>query len=130
MAAKISEDPGVGSNEGRLGYFPASGKMDPAFSKAAFALARIGDVSEPVKTQYGWQLIRLDGRKAASVRPFEDVKPDILAAMRRQYIQEQQNAILAAIRNDPAIKVNQTALDALTTPVSLPFDQAPGTKKP
>ena len=123
LAAQVSEDPSVRSNEGKLGYFPAKGKMDPAFSDAAFALAKVGDVSEPVKTQFGWHVIRLDGRKPGGTRSFEDAKPEILAAMRQQYVQDQQAAVLAAIRNDPQLKVNQPALDALSaspSPASAP----------
>ena len=127
LAAQVSEDPSARSNAGRLGYFSAKGKMDPAFSKAAFALAREGDVSEPVKTQFGWHLIRLDGRKPAGTLSFEEAKAEILAAMRQQYIQDQQAAAVAAIRNDPQIKVNQPALDSLSTPLS-PSSEPPNAK--
>lgn len=129
LATQISEDPSAKSNHGRLGFFPVKGKMDAAFSAAAFALAKVGDISEPVKTSSGWHLIRLDGRRAGGVRPFDEVKHEIVAEMRQRYIVDQRTAALMAIRNDPAIVVNQPALDALSIPTP-PIESAQQTTKP
>jgi len=70
-------------------------------------------VSEPVSTPFGWHLIRLDGRRPARELSFDEAKPQILADLRTQYIAERRDAALNAIRNDPAIKANQAAIDAL-----------------
>jgi peptidyl-prolyl cis-trans isomerase C len=116
LATQVSEDPSAKSNHGHLGFFPASGRMDPAFSKAAFALAKPGEVSEPVRTPFGWHIIRLEDRKPASTRPFEEVKARIIADMRRQYLEKARGDAVAAIRNDPALQVNQAAIDGLIEP--------------
>jgi len=129
LAAQLSDDPSAKSNHGRSGFFPLKGKMDPTFSATAFALAKVGDISEPVKTKLGWDLIRLDERRASGIRPFDEVKSEIVAEMRQRYITEQRTAALMAIRNDPAIVVNQPALDALSVPPP-PIEAPPQKTKP
>lgn len=58
LAREYSEDPGSGQNGGSLGEF-GKGQMVPEFEKAAFALAE-GEISQPVKSDFGWHVIRLD----------------------------------------------------------------------
>lgn len=62
MAREVSEDPGSGSKGGDLGWF-AEGVMVEPFWNAVTALENIGDISEPVKTQFGWHLIKLTGKR-------------------------------------------------------------------
>ncbi|MCB5262248.1 MAG: peptidylprolyl isomerase [Candidatus Cloacimonetes bacterium] len=58
LAREYSEDPGSGQNGGSLGEF-GKGQMVPEFEKAAFALQE-GEISQPVKSDFGWHIIRLD----------------------------------------------------------------------
>jgi peptidyl-prolyl cis-trans isomerase C len=60
---------------GSLGKF-GKGQMVPEFEQAAFKL-EIGKVSDPVKTQFGYHLIKVDEREESSVKPFEEVKISI-----------------------------------------------------
>lgn len=60
---------------GDLGFF-TRGKMVPEFEEAAFSL-EVGQVSEPVKTQFGYHLIRLDDKKPADQKEFEEVRSEI-----------------------------------------------------
>lgn len=112
LAKEVSEDPTSLRNSGRLDYFD-KGQMDPAFSDAAFALQNVGDVSEPVRSSFGYHIIRLEGRHPASVRTFEQVKHSILAEERVKYIEAQRDIALAPMKSDPATKVNQPAIDSL-----------------
>jgi peptidyl-prolyl cis-trans isomerase SurA len=57
---------------GELQWF-SIGTMIPAFAEPAFQLKNIGDVSEPVKTQYGWHLIKLKDRRP--IEPFNELEP-------------------------------------------------------
>ncbi len=86
LARKYSKD---GSKEfgGDLGYFTYE-EMVPEFSKAVFALKK-GQVSKPVKTDYGWHIIKLVDRKKVGARPFEEVAPGIRSLLLRQKVQQE-----------------------------------------
>ncbi len=114
VARELSEDPSAGQNAGRLDWFVAT-EMDPAFAAAAFALAKDGDVSEPVQSRFGWHLIRLDGKKPAGQRSFDEVKGTIIEEMKQRYVVAQREAAVAGLRG-PEVKVNQPAIDALYAP--------------
>lgn len=59
-AAEVSLCPS-GANGGDLGHF-GRGMMVKPFEDAAFALEKVGQISEPVQTQFGWHLIQLTGK--------------------------------------------------------------------
>jgi peptidyl-prolyl cis-trans isomerase C len=115
LAKELSEDPSALRNGGHMDYFDKA-QMDPAFADAAFALKNAGDVSEPVRSSFGYHLIRFEGRHPASMRPFDQVKETILADERAKFIDEQRETAFSPIKNDPATKVNQTAIEALIIP--------------
>lgn len=73
-----------GSKEagGDLGYFTAA-EMVPEFSKAAFAL-KTGALSTPVKTDFGWHIIRLEERKMGAAQPYDQVKSAIKGVLMRK----------------------------------------------
>lgn len=77
LARKYSEDPSSKDKGGKLPAF-AQGVMDSSFEKAAFALEKTGEVSEPVSTQFGWHLIRLDGIEPGHGADFNQVKDDVI----------------------------------------------------
>ena len=87
VAKEYSQDPGSAENGGELPEF-SRGMMVPEFEAAAFALKNSGDVSEPVKTQFGWHIIKLEGKTPEAVIPFEQVKARILQDLREQKTQE------------------------------------------
>lgn len=70
LAKQYSEDPGSKDNNGDLGYFPR-GEMVPEFEEAAFALD-VGEVSGLVKTEYGYHIIKVEGKKT-----LEDLKGEM-----------------------------------------------------
>jgi len=117
VAAEVSDDPTAKTNGGGLGWF-GPGKMDPAFTKAAFALKNTGDFSEPVQSSFGWHIIRLDGRRPPQDMPWEQARKVIMTELKQRHVVETRDAKLNAIRNDPNLKINQAAIDALV--VKLP----------
>jgi len=72
VAKAESDDKGSGANGGDLDFFNR-GHMTPPFDQAAFALP-VGQISEPVKTQFGYHLIDVQKHET---RSFEDVRPEI-----------------------------------------------------
>ncbi|MEO8753814.1 MAG: peptidylprolyl isomerase [Casimicrobiaceae bacterium] len=113
LAHEASDDPSAKANNGTLGWFTQK-EMDPAFGEAAFALKNAGDLSEPVLSQFGWHIIRLDGRRPAAVRSYDEAHDEIMAQLRKRYVDEKKDEVLAAIRRDPKTQVNRDAVDALT----------------
>lgn len=96
-AAKENSSCPSGREGGMLGDF-GRGQMVPEFEEACFSM-EIGAISEPVKTQFGYHLIRLNGKNAAEAIPFERIKEEL----RRRLLAEKQEA---AYRS----KVNQLAI--------------------
>jgi peptidyl-prolyl cis-trans isomerase C len=74
-----------GKNGGDLGFF-GEGQMVPEFSKAAFAL-KVGEVSLPVKTKFGWHLIKVEDRRETNFPPFADLKDRIVSHLAQQKAQ-------------------------------------------
>ena len=77
LAKAESDDTGSGANGGDLGSF-THGRMVKEFDQAAFTLP-VGQVSEPVKTQFGYHIIQVESRGA---KPYEEVKPQIEAKLK------------------------------------------------
>jgi peptidyl-prolyl cis-trans isomerase C len=75
-----SDDKG---NDGNLGTF-GRGRMVPEFEQAAYAL-KPGELSEPVKTQFGWHLIQLHERIPEKITPFDEIKQKVV-----QYLTERK----------------------------------------
>src|SRR5882757_7430638 len=74
LAKKESKDPGA-SDGGDLGFFTKD-QMVPEFSATAFALEP-GKISDPVKTQFGWHVIKVEEKRTRKAPDFEQVKPQI-----------------------------------------------------
>jgi len=90
MARENSDDPGSAETGGDLGYF-GRGLMEPDFEETAFSLGQ-GEVSEPVLTSFGYHIIKVTGIREKVVKPFADVRDEILAqfqtdAAERQYFE-------------------------------------------
>lgn len=116
LADQISDDAGSAQNGGELGWF-AQKDMDPAFGAAAFALAKPGDISEPVQSQFGWHVIKLNDKRPAAVKTYEEARESIMAELRRRYVEQKREEAVVAIRRDPKTDVNRDAVVALTPKV-------------
>ncbi len=87
VAKEVTEDPSGKANGGDLGYFSKE-QMVPEFSETAFKLDK-GQISEPVKTQFGWHVIKVEDKRVKPMPKFEDVKPQI-----EQYVTRKAQAEL------------------------------------
>ena len=122
IAKKESDDLGSGARGGELGEF-GRGQMVPEFEKAAFE-AKVGDVTQVVRTQFGYHIIKIEKHDHT---PFEQVKP-VLERNERQ-------ARVQAKLDELKTKSNPTFNEAYFAPAAPPATPAPvqpatdGTKK-
>ena len=86
MAEKYSEDPGSAKEGGSLGWI-GKGRTVPEFEKAAFSLP-IGQISDLVKSSYGFHIIRVDARQEAHMKTLEEVKDQIEPILKQQKAQQ------------------------------------------
>ncbi|MGE0083765.1 MAG: SurA N-terminal domain-containing protein [Desulfococcaceae bacterium] len=87
LANEYSEDPGSKGQGGHLGEFKKDAMVKP-FSDKAFSM-KAGEISEPVRTQFGWHIIKVEKVNEASEKKLEDVKEDI----RRKLAEEKAKAL-------------------------------------
>ncbi len=97
---------------GDLGWF-GKGSMVPAFEKAAFGLKE-GEISPIVKTEFGYHIIKLTGKRPAGIRPFDEVKDQIKAALMPQ-IQQQ---VFAKLKDDLKKGAKIEIMDSVPAPNS------------
>lgn len=86
VAKEKSIDTASAENGGDIGYVLQE-ELVPEFGDVAFIL-KVGEVSKPVKTQYGWHIIKVEDIRPAEFMPFEDVKDGIIQRLQEQAIQE------------------------------------------
>lgn len=87
LAKELSQDSGSAQQGGDL-EFIQRGQMDTAFEEAAFALESIGDVSEPVETEFGYHLVKLTDTQAAEEQSFSDVQQEVESLYRYQQAED------------------------------------------
>ncbi|MBP6941108.1 MAG: peptidylprolyl isomerase [Syntrophorhabdaceae bacterium] len=89
LSKKYSIDPNAKASGGEIGFHP-KGTLLPEYEAAAFKLTKVGQVAGPVKSQFGYHIIRLEGAKPPAYVSFDEVKDFI----RQQLIQDKQKELL------------------------------------
>lgn len=92
IAKKDSKDPGSGANGGDLDWAPAASYV-PEFSEAMVKLNKGQMTDAPVKSQFGWHIIRVDDVREAEMPKFDDVKPQLQQQMTQQKLQKYQQEL-------------------------------------
>ena len=92
IAKKSSKDPGSGANGGDLDW-AAAGSYVKEFSEAMVKLEKGKMTDAPVKTQFGYHIIRLDDMREAQLPKFEDVKPQIAQQLQQQKLAKYQEEL-------------------------------------
>ncbi len=92
IAKKQSKDPGSGANGGDLDWAAAASYVTE-FSEAMVKLDKGQMTDAPVKSQFGWHVIRVDDIREAQLPPFEEVKPQIEQQMTQQKMVEFQQSL-------------------------------------
>jgi peptidyl-prolyl cis-trans isomerase C len=96
LAKEKSKDPGSKDQGGDLGFFSKE-QMVPEFAEAAFKLEK-GQISDPVKSQFGWHVIRVDDKRAKQPPTFEQVKGQIENFVQRKAQAELVQKLRAAAK--------------------------------
>jgi peptidyl-prolyl cis-trans isomerase D len=96
VAKKHSDDPGSGAQGGSLGEFP-KGTMVSAFESALDKL-KVGEISEPVLTPFGYHIIKLEDSKEERIKPLAEVREEVIQSLKQ--IKAQQRARRTAKRID------------------------------
>jgi peptidyl-prolyl cis-trans isomerase C len=115
LAATLSEDATTRGARGRRGPV-ARGDLDATLAAAAFDLANPGDLAPVVRVRDGFFVVRLDERRPAGSRTFDEAKPDIMAMLRQRHIEAAREALYQSLGAGKELVVNQAAIDALRTP--------------
>lgn len=119
LAKEFSQDPGSAQQGGDLGWSERKVWVAP-FADAAFSM-KVGEIRGPVKTQFGYHILRLDGIKEASVKTFEQAKSDLEAEYRRGEAERQFNSLQDQLA-DAALQ-NATDIDAVAHKAGLAVEQ-------
>jgi peptidyl-prolyl cis-trans isomerase C len=106
VAAEVTKDPAGKTEGGDLGWFTKD-KMVPEFADAAFKLKK-GEISDPVKSQFGWHIIQLEDRRMKTFPAFEQVQPQAA-----RYVQQKaQSDLITSLRKDAKIERNDAPAPA------------------
>ncbi len=102
LAKELSEEPGAKESAGDLGFFTKD-RMVPEFANAAFS-QKIGDISQPVRSQFGWHVIKVTETKPAGTVPFPEVKDQITAYLKSNTQREAVQAVLKKLKESAKIE--------------------------
>lgn len=97
---KFSDDPSKSSNHGLITGATTT-RVVAEFRQAAEALADIGDISPPVKTTFGYHILKLVERTPAHQRSFEEVREEMIKELENEYVAKQVQVHLAGLRGQP-----------------------------
>jgi peptidyl-prolyl cis-trans isomerase C len=102
LAKELSEEPGAAQSGGDLGFFPKD-RMVPEFANAAFQ-QKIDEIGEPVKTQFGWHVIKVTDKKDAGTVPFNEVEDQITAYLKSTGQRESAQKVMQELKESAKIQ--------------------------
>lgn len=88
---------------GDLGFF-RRGVMVPAFDKAAFTL-KLGEVSDPIRTNFGWHVLKVEERRAVGVAAYEELRPKLELQLRQQKTEKFVDQYIQELKKKAVIEV-------------------------
>ncbi len=119
LAKQKSTEPGAAQSGGDLGYFTAD-KMVKPFADAAFAL-KVGEISQPIQTQFGWHIIQVLDRRPAAKPTLDELSDQI----RQQLYGQKFRDLLAKLQAGATITIADPALKAQVDAQMAPPPAAP-----
>ncbi|MHB8919769.1 MAG: peptidylprolyl isomerase [Halothiobacillus sp.] len=116
LADKYSDDPSVKTNHGNLGYFGEKDMVEP-FAKAAFGMTQKGEIVGPIKSQFGYHIIMLEGTRPATTLPFAEVKDKLMEQEKAKLTNQFREDAITVVKSLKGIETNETAVKALVRPI-------------
>ena len=98
LAKKDSDDPGSKLRGGELGFLQ-HGATVPEFDKTAFSL-QVGQISNVIKTQFGYHILQVEAKQAAHEKPLSEVKTQILANLTQQKQGQEAQSYATELQNE------------------------------
>ena len=134
LAKELSEDPSAKENSGDLNYFGRE-QMVPEFSAAAFKMKK-DEISDPVRSQFGFHVIKVTDHKDGETVTLEKARPKLIAFLKQQKRQGEIEKVVKAIREKADVKINlpeapkapavgAAPVEAVTEPVTIPEPPKP-----
>ncbi|MGD9993889.1 MAG: peptidylprolyl isomerase [Salinivirgaceae bacterium] len=109
LVRTYSDDRGTSTRGGELPYFQA-GRMIPEFEKAAFSIAELGGIAEPVQTAYGWHIVKLIDKKPLDA--YEVLKPSIKSKVSKDVrAQRAQQMVINRLKKEHRLVLNKKAVE-------------------
>lgn len=113
LAKQYSDDRNTAVNGGKINKFGQGGLNSESFESAAFALEKIGDVSEPVKTKFGWHIIQLLEKHPP--KTFEELKTELTNRVRKdQRSKLITTSFINSLKTKYGVKRNEKAIEYFT----------------
>jgi peptidyl-prolyl cis-trans isomerase C len=112
IAKTSSIDTGTAKNGGDLGYF-SSGQLVPEFEEAAARL-KVGEISQPVKTKFGYHIIEVIDKKMGKPVEFERVKNLIFQRLSAEKQKEAFDAYIEKLKKSYTVEINKDALSQIS----------------
>lgn len=107
LAKKYSKDPSAATNGGDLGFFTRS-RMVPQFADKAFSMAK-GEISEPVKSPFGWHVIKVIEKRDGKPVKFDEIKDQV----RQDFQNESINDLIASLKKSNKVVIHEDKVKSL-----------------
>lgn len=115
LAKEHSEDPGSKRAGGEIRGWSEKGRFVAPFEAAAYAL-KPGELSDLVRTRFGYHIIKLHEKRDARQQTFDEVKGPIIAALRKDMLAKKREDLLKPFQGRQPIELDDATLDALKKP--------------
>lgn len=119
LAAKYSDDPGSAKNGGDLGWI-SRGMMVKPFEDALFGMKKVGDIVGPIRSKYGYHIIKLDGIRAGKTKPFSEVRAQLSAGYAQKKAEDEYYALGDQLAN--LAYEHPDSLDTVSKQLNLPVN--------
>lgn len=107
LARQYSDDPSAKNNSGDLGYFTRDA-MVKQFSDAAFSMKK-GQISKPVRSDFGYHIIRVLEREPATIKAFSEVKEELVEELRAKFQANRRREFVDSFQDRETVVINDAA---------------------